>query len=331
MLAVLAATASTPIGVAGCSGPARTPPTKPVDTVTYKTGIGTRPREEYVQVSIAQGYFSQANLQVTVVPGAPSDANIKDVVSGQAQFATIDFVSAIRGASTFKDTNGSPAYRIVAAIQNRTLLAFLALASSNITRPADFEGKTLGVPANSAGQTLFPAYAKLAGFDPARVQFANFAPDDIPRLLVTGRINAMGGYSIDVPTVRKAAAGQGVTMLPFDTYMGDLYGTVLITNTRMITSRPDLVRRFTRALVQGAKYAVTHPDEAGKIITRAVRLTDEPVAAETMNLMRPYVTTGMLQEQRVMQGIALLEQNRLAPQGLQPADIVAFDVLPQGA
>jgi NitT/TauT family transport system substrate-binding protein len=317
----------TPAGaIAACSSPGRTGP-KAQTKVTYLTGIGTRPREEYVQVAIAKGYFQDAGLSVTVQVGAPSDANLQKIAAGKAQFATIDFVSAIHGVMTYPDK-----YRIVAAIQRRTLIAFIALAGRGMTRPGDLVGKTVGIPPGSAAQTLLPAFAKLAKFDDSTVKVYNFAPDQLPVLLAAGQIDAMSAYSIDTPTVKAAdPRHQDPAVIHYADYLNNLYGTVLVADKDLCDFFPGMVKHFATGLVKGVHYAVAYPQEAGQIIKTAVPTTDLGAAVDTMKLMRADIGTGILDPTKVMQGIAELEQVRLAPSGLQPEQIVAFNLAPQVA
>ena len=171
VLASIAATATTPVttaaalwAVGGCS----TKPTttrKPVDRVTYLTGFGTTPREGYGWVADGMGFFAEVGIAASINAGAPSDANIKTLAAGRAQFAVIDFVSAVRGTTTW------PGYRAVAAIQQSTLLSMITLPGRGISQDADLTGRTIGTAASAASQTLFPTYARLAGFDPSRTKF----------------------------------------------------------------------------------------------------------------------------------------------------------------
>jgi NitT/TauT family transport system substrate-binding protein len=122
--------------------------------VTFLTGYGTTPRETFPWVGLAKGFFSEAGIDLTVLPGQPSDANLKTLAAGKAQFAAVDFVSAIRGTKAFPD------YRTVMAVQSSTLLSMVTLAGRGIGKPTDLAGRTLGTAPAAATQTLFPTYAK---------------------------------------------------------------------------------------------------------------------------------------------------------------------------
>jgi NitT/TauT family transport system substrate-binding protein len=326
VLASIAATATTPVTtaaalwtVAGCSRKSTT--SKPVDRVTYLTGFGTTAREGYGWVADGMGFFAEVGIAASIKAGAPSDANIKTLAAGRAEFAVIDFVSAVRGTTTW------PGYRAVAAIQQSTLLSMITLPGRGITKDADLAGRTLGTAAAAASQTLFPTYARLAGFDPSHTKFIDFAPDQLPVAMIGRKIDAMGAYVVDTPGIANAAGAQPV-VLPYAKYLTDLYGSVLITTTDLIKSSPDLVRRFASALLRGVRYAVDNPDHAGKLMHAAVPTADAGITAGTMALMKPYVSGGGMRAERVMRGIAILESAGLAGAGLTPDKVVDFSLAP---
>jgi NitT/TauT family transport system substrate-binding protein len=329
VLATIAATATAPVTTAaalsmatGCDSTGDEPTTsKPVDHVTFVTGFGTTPREGYGWVADGMGFFAEVGIAASIQPGAPSDANLKTLAAGKAQFAVIDFVSAVRGVATW------PGYRTVAAIQQNTLLSMITLPGRGITQGADLAGRTIGTGTAAATQTLFPTYARLAGFDPGRTTIVNFQPDQLPAVLVSGKIDAMGAYAVDTPNIAHAAGTQPI-VLPYAKYLTDLYGSVLITTTELIRSNPDLVRRFSSALLRGVRYAVNNPDQAGRLLHKAVSTNDPDITAQTMTLMKPYITGAGLTPERVMRGIAVLETAGLATAGLTPDRVVDFSLTP---
>jgi NitT/TauT family transport system substrate-binding protein len=329
VLATIAATAVAPVTtaaalstVAGCgSKPAAS---KPADRVTYLTGFGTTPREGYGWVADGMGFFAEVGIAASIQAGAPSDANLKTLAAGKAQFAVIDFVSAVRGVATWPD------YRAVAAVQQTTLLSMITLPGRGIAQGADLAGRTVGTGASAATQTLFPTYARLAGFDPSHTKIVNFTPDQLPAALVGGAIDAMGAYVVDTPGIAHAAGRQPI-VLPYARYLTDLYGSVLITTTSLIKSNPDLVKRFSSALLRGVRYSVDNPEQAGKLMHAAVSTADPGITADTMALMKPYINGGGLTEARVMRGIAVLESAGLAGAGLTPERVVDFSLVPVAA
>ena len=63
--------------------------------------------------------------------------------------------------------------------------------------------------------------------------------------------------------IQAAAQGRTPVVLPYSKYVADMYGTVLLATSSVLSSNPDLVRRFAGALVRSIRYAVDNTAEAG--------------------------------------------------------------------
>jgi NitT/TauT family transport system substrate-binding protein len=315
--------------VAGCtegrSVGARLEPAR----VTYLTGFGSAGRESFAWVAQAKGFFRDAGLDVAIELGAAGDANHQLLAAGRAQFASVDASGAFTRFGRGADTT----FRIVAAVQQQTLLSLVTLEGNRIAAPADLEGRTVGVAAGAASRTVFPAYARLAGVDESRVRFVDATPQALTGLLVAGRVDAIGLFVVGTPAVEKVANGRKAVVLPYSTYLADLFGTVLVTPKSVIDRDPELVRRFCGALLKGLVYALDNPDEAGAIMRRAVPESDAAVTAAEMTLMRPYalpgvgVPVGVLELPRVARTIALLQALGLYSTAFTPEQIVRPDLL----
>jgi NitT/TauT family transport system substrate-binding protein len=322
---------------AGC-GTASTTKTKPHDTVTYATGFGDTAREGFARLGVAKGLFRAAGIDVRIVPGQPSTYDLKLLSANQAQFADVDFVSAVINQAPVSGPVFSD-YAIVGPLQNNTLVSFIAAGASGITRPADLEGKTVGAASpTAASHLLFGAYAKLAGFDASRVRWRYFPTTELPILVAQGKLAAAASYVVDAPTYQKASTGTGhaaaVTTLLYSDYLTDLPGSVTITRSQLLHDNPDLVRRFTNALFTSIRWSVDHPHEAGVLLNRLVPTVSAAVAEQTMRLMAGYIPNAlpdgpgpMFEETRVARAIALLEgQGLIKPGVLTPAKLIRLNL-----
>jgi NitT/TauT family transport system substrate-binding protein len=128
-----------------------------------------------------------------------------------------------------------------------------------------------------------------------------------------------------MPTVSAAAKGAPVTMLPYGDFMTDLYGTVIATQTDVDR---DLQRRFTRALFRGLRYAVDHPEEAGRIIHAAAPTTPAEGAAAELRLLKPYVGSPQASPELVARSSALLQGIGMIPGPVAPETVFDFTVAP---
>jgi NitT/TauT family transport system substrate-binding protein len=314
---------------AGSSTAANKSDTTKTEKVNYATGFGTFGREAYVYVGIDKGYFRDAGIEVTVTPGNGTGENLKLITAGKVDFAPVDFTGDLIQVGGGK-VQGVTA---VAAIQQRTLACIMTLEGRGITSPKDLEGHTVGDPTGSTIGLMFPTYAKLANIDASKVKFVNVAPPQLPQTLAAGTVDTIGQFVVGTPTISKAAGGKKAVVLPYSDYISDVYGNVLVTSTKLAEQKPELVKKFTGALLKALQYAIDHPDEAGQILHGHVSTADPTTAAAELTLMKQYVSSGtaigVLDQQRVARSIALMQGANAIPAGLQPDQLVSFNLVPK--
>jgi NitT/TauT family transport system substrate-binding protein len=302
---------------------------KPVDKVTYLTGFGSFGREGYAQVALTKGYFRDAGIDVTIKPGQAGDFNLKTILADQAQFTVIDFSGAIVQVGNGTSLSG---FKAIAAVQQRTIIAMMAAPGKGIQNPQDLQGKTIGVAAGSVPKTLFPVYARLAGFSSSGVTWIEATPQQLPALLASGQVAAIGQFVVGAPAV-KAALKADPVVLPYSRYLTDLYGNAIVAPDKLIASNPDLVKRFRTAILKGLDYSINYPDEAGQTVHASAPTVDANVAAAELKLMAPYVqgaaSTGGMDEARVARSIAVLRGAGLVPTGFEPSRVVNFGIAPK--
>jgi NitT/TauT family transport system substrate-binding protein len=305
---------------------------KVLDKVTYLTGLGAFGREAFAWVADAKGFFRDAGVAVTIVPGAAGDENLKKIAGNAAQFGVIDESGAVIRAGR---GNFDP-FRLVAALNSQTLIAIMSLVGRGITIPADLKGKTIAQAEGAVIKTLFPGYAKLAGLDPKTVRWVEVAATGLPALLASGQVDAIGQFVVGRPAVAAAAKRpvDDVITLPYSTYMTDPYGNALVTSQQLIDSNPDLVRRFAGALIKGLVYAVANPEESGRILTKAVPASNPDTAAAELRLLANYggrspsgAPVGVFEPAKVSRGIALMQSLGQFPTAFPVDRLVWFDAV----
>jgi NitT/TauT family transport system substrate-binding protein len=297
------------------------------DKVVYITSFGNFGRDAYVWVAKDKGYFKDANIDVEIQPGTGTN-NVQNVAAGKAQFSVVDFTGAVLQISNAKAPLGIQA---VAAIQQNSMAAVMALNSSGISQPKDLEGKTIADSPGSVVQMLFPTYAKLAGVDSSKVKFVSGSAQQLPQLLANGTVNAIDQFVVGQPTVQ-AVAGKPITVLAYSKYIGDLYGNALWTSTSLIAKNPGLVKRFRDALLKGLNDSLADPDGAGKILAKNVPTANATSAAAELRLMKGYVEgtgpVGEITSDRVARMVAILQGAGAISKPIDPNTLVDFDLVP---
>ena len=271
-------------------------------SITYSTSFGNFGRDAYAWVALEKGYFRDAGFDVKIVPGAGSVAVAQAIAAGSVDFGPAD-VAAVALA---RAESGVPV-RLTALIQQNTMAAFLALKSSGISKPTDLAGKTFADTPGSTVAVLLPLYAKRAGFDASSVKFVPSTPPALASLLAAKRVDAVGQFTVGIPTFR-AATQQEVVSLPYAKVVPGLVGLGLFTSDKMIRDRPGDVRKFTKALLKGEKWALDNPGQAGAILNKNVPLQDPKIAADELKIMKKYAVTADVRTK----GLGLVDKKKLA-------------------
>ncbi|MCR3749088.1 ABC transporter substrate-binding protein [Lentzea californiensis] len=317
------------LAVTACAAPAGQ---KALQKVSYLTSFGTFGRDAYVYVAKEKGYFDQAGLDVTITPGTGSVDVLKLVAAGRADFGVADFT-----ATAITTAKEKLPVTVMAAIQQRSLAAIVALEGNGISKPADLAGKKIGDQPGSTNQVMFPVYAKAAGIDPAKVQFVPSAPPALPQLLAAGQVDGIGQFVVGKPLIEAAAKGRKAVVLPYGDLVPDLYGNALVASKDVVQNKPELARTFMGALLKGLEYSIEHPDEVGPILKEYQPIQDADVASAEVGLMAPYVKppdysgrVGGVTGARVAKIIGTLVEAGAIPEGsLKPDDLVSFGISPK--
>lgn len=251
------------------------------DKVSLVTDAGFNGRHAYFFVAIEKGYYKAANLEVRVVRGQGSVDAIKQVAAGTATFGFADAGSVVLARAN----DGIPT-RIVAIVYARAPHAIYALKDSGIARPKDLEGRKIANPAGGAIPKLFPAYAKAAGIDEAKVTWVVAASEALPGLLALGRADAIGQFTVGEPLLKKHAAPKELVRLTYADAGLDFYSNGIVATDAAISSNPALIKRFVAATLRALDDTLAAPKEAAGILNKHHREVDGEIAAGEIEVLR---------------------------------------------
>lgn len=233
-------------------------------------------------VAQEQGYYTDERISVTFVEGGAGTDPGGLVAAGEADFG-------IDGADRMlvSRSHGQPVVAIAAIFRNDPL-AFITMADSGITRPADFLGRTAGI---GDGQVDFQYQAMMnnLGLDLDQVNIVPYDTDY--SVFFSGEADITLGYSTG-GLIRIRRAGYDVNLIWPSDYGVHLYADMLLTTDQLITENPDLVMRFLRATLKGWRTAIENPEIA---VAETLHYSDEQYAdmqAEMFDAVISLVHTG---------------------------------------
>lgn len=219
----------------------------------------------------AKGFYDEQGLNVTIVPGDGSGNTIKLVGSGEFDFGFADGPTGIVGRS-----RGIPVVAI-GAVHQKNPHGIVSLKESGISRPADLEGKTVGVQPQASTYPFWMAFSQMNKVDRSKVREINL-PGEIPVLVIEKRVQAASSlYDNEFITIESRVGAGNASFLLGDDYGFRTYGQTLFTSEKTLKERPDVVRRFLAATRKGMQYAMDHQPEAIDILLKQFRDLDRAI------------------------------------------------------
>src|SRR6266508_5128479 len=141
-------------------------------------------------VALAEGYYRDAGLDVTIVQGNGSANTAQLVANGRAQLAYADAVSVSQLIA-----KGAP-MKIVATVYQSNPNAVMALKKTGIKSVKDLAGKKVGVPSGSSQTTMLPLLLKSNNLKESDVNMIDMPVASMVPALLQGQVDAVLG-SID--------------------------------------------------------------------------------------------------------------------------------------
>jgi ABC-type nitrate/sulfonate/bicarbonate transport system substrate-binding protein len=243
-----------PASVAPTSAPSVAPSPEPV-----RLALDWTPNTDHTGFYVAQskGWYAAAGVDLQILP---YNSSAPETLMGAGQ---ADCGISFQDSLTFAVAAGVPIKSVMAILQH-TASAIGVLASSDITRPRQLDGKVY------------------AGFG---------YPNEVPTLKFV--IKADGGkgtfktVTADSTAYEALYSKQADFTIPFTAWEGieakdrgidiryflfgdygfpDFYQVVLACSNTWLDAHADLARRFLGATIQGFEYANTNPDDAAAIL-----------------------------------------------------------------
>jgi NitT/TauT family transport system substrate-binding protein len=228
-----------------------------------------------------RGYFNSEGLDVTVDEAATALEPITRVASGAYEMALADINTLIR----YRDQHPSSPLKAVFMLYNKPPFAIVARRSRGITDPKQLEGKKLGTP--PVGITFeWPLFAKLNNVDAAKVTIETIGFPVRAPMLAAGQIDAALGYSfrLYVDLKDRGVPVDDIVLMPMADYGLKLYGNAIIVNPKFAAEKPEAVRGFLHAFLQGLKEIVHRPAEAVDTIMRRDDTVKRDVELERLRM-----------------------------------------------
>ena len=214
-----------------------------------------------------KGIFAEEGINVTITRGYGSGDTLTKLAGGAFDFGVAD-VAAVLAARARQNVP----VKTIAALYGQSPHSLFVLKSSGITNFKGLEGKKISITPGNSHKFYFPKVAEKSGTDANKIVWVNMDAGAMAAQLIAKNIDAAPFYSIHHYYINKAAkaAGEEIIPLPFVEAGFKIYAASIIATDKMISEKPDLAKRFLRAIKRSFEWARDNPEEACKLHVQKV-------------------------------------------------------------
>ncbi|MBR9677134.1 ABC transporter substrate-binding protein [Candidatus Woesearchaeota archaeon] len=255
-----------------------------------------------------KGFYEQEGLNVTIEPFSFENPTIETVITGNA-----DFGITSANELMLAKAQGLPLKAFAVIFKISPDCAY-SLKDSNITKPQDFVGKTIGIEPGVSGEKLYYLMTKRLNIDRTNIKEVYIGYDATE--LLNGTTDVSLGYIINEPH-QVIESGHEVNTILFADYGINTYADVLFATEETINDKPELVEKFLRATLEGWRYAIENEGETVDIVLQYATDRTKSHEAYMLNQAIPLIHTGKspigVMEKKEWENVQniLLEQNML--------------------
>lgn len=232
---------------------------KPLTKVVFSLDFIPLGRHAPWYAALAEGYFKEAGLDVTIVPSQGTAQVIQAVQSGTANLGFVDVPSLVLARA-----NGSTVKMVAVNYEKAPYAIFSLDPGADVTQPKQLEGLTLGSGSGSATPKIIRGFMAQHGLDPATLKVVDVAPPARASTLLARKVPAIEFFVMSKPGLEAAAKDAHARLRTF--LLADhglnLYSNGIAGTEDYLANNRDVVKRFVAAALKGWKFTFEHPDKA---------------------------------------------------------------------
>lgn len=233
--------------------------------------------KSFVYAGLKQGFFAAEGLDVTIVPGRGSADAITKIGSGAADVG-FGGISALMMAAA---ESGVPV-KAVMSLYSKQPDSLFTTQGSGISSLKDVVGKTVATSTFSSSNALWPIILESNGIDPSKVKLLKVDPATLAPMLAQGRVDATINWVTVGPGFEAVLgkAGKKLNVLPWSAYGLDGYGWSAMASDKIIKERPEVLKRYLRALNKALLFTIANPEKAAADLKSVVPEAEVSVIAD---------------------------------------------------
>lgn len=201
----------------------------------------------------SQKLYADKGLNVEINPGGPDISPVQMVATGVNDFG-------ITGADQIilAREKGIPLVALAVIYKNSPIVV-MSLAEKNIKEPKDLIGKKVEVVYGRDEEVIYDIFLKKAGIDRKTIKEMPTLTDF--SVITSGQSDARVEYKLN-GCVLLSLQGFNLNIMEPSDYGVKFYADTLFTTEKMLREKPEIVRKFVQASIEGWKMAIADQPKA---------------------------------------------------------------------
>ena len=211
--------------------------------------------------ALAEGYFKDEGLDVSIIPSQGGAQVIQNVASGTADMGFMGVPEVAIARAT-----GAPIKMVAVNYQKIPIAVFSLESGANVRTIKQLEGLTLGSGSGSFTPKILQGFMAEHELDPSKLTVADITPAARASALLTKQVPSIEFFAMAKPGLEQAADSVHEKLqayLPADNGL-ELYSNGIGVTEQYLAKNPDVVRKFVRAALKGWKFALDNPAKAAQ-------------------------------------------------------------------
>jgi len=238
-----------------------------VESITI--GMDSTAVNSLIYIAEGRGYFSENGLNVTVKEYASGKAAVDGMLRDEVEIATAaEFV--IVGEAFKKES-----IRALANIDKFLHIYLIGRRDRGVGSVSDLKGKRIGVTLKTAAEFYLGRFLDLHGMNMRQVTLVDVSPPQSVDALVKGDVDAVIAWQ---PNVKAIEDRLGSGIVKWGAQKGQAAYCMVIGRGEWVAQHPEVIKRFSTALVQAENYNASHPAQAKAIVQKRLHYDDSYMA-----------------------------------------------------
>lgn len=220
--------------------------------------IGSMP----TNVALAEGYFSEENIDITVTDHPGGWLALKDLFEGRADIAAVaelPVVYSMFDKRKFTEADRPDFVIFGDLIYSQDIQKLVARKDSGIETPADLKGKTVGLMRGTTIDFYMDAFFAEYSLDKSETTFVDLNSYELEVAIENGDVDAIFTWE---PHVSNTVATLGDNAVKLSSNAGFTTAWLLVATRDYAEANPEILARFLKAVYRAELFIGANPERA---------------------------------------------------------------------